>query len=206
MKPNEAHRPAQPRRRRAIAVGLAACGLAVCSLSFYSQYPPCAGYGAPAASAYVLPYPAGEAYPLYQGNCTLGGHHGPYRYSYDFLMPVGATVTAARAGVVAEILQGPETPGAIDNWVKVMHADGTIAAYSHLLRALVAIGDAVETGDVIGLSGNTGRTGGTPHLHFHVTACSEPVSCGTLPVTFRNAGAGPGPLPTGAVYPALGLP
>jgi murein DD-endopeptidase MepM/ murein hydrolase activator NlpD len=67
----------------------------------------------------------------------------------------------------------------------------------------VRIGDGVAAGDVLGLSGNTGRTGGTPHLHFHVTPCSEPVRCGTVPVTFRNAGA-PGALRGGAVYLAAG--
>jgi murein DD-endopeptidase MepM/ murein hydrolase activator NlpD len=189
-------------RRRFVLLGLGAVVLAFCGLSLYSQYPPCGGYADPADSPYVLPYPVGEAYPLYQGNCTLGGHHGPYRYSYDFLLPVGAAVTAARAGVVVELLQGPETPGDVDNWVKVQHADGTLAAYSHLLRPLVHIGDAVKAGDPLGLSGNTGRTGGVPHLHFHLTACSEPIRCGTLPLTFRNAGV-PGPLQEGEVYGAL---
>jgi murein DD-endopeptidase MepM/ murein hydrolase activator NlpD len=193
----------QPRRRRLIALGLAGCILALGGLSFYSQYPPCGGYPGWEASPYVLPYPVRDAYRLHQGNCTFGGHHGPFRYSYDFLMPVGSTVTAARAGVVVEILQGPEEPGNIDNWVKIRHADGTIAAYSHLLRALVRIGDVVEAGDPLGLSGNTGRTGGVPHLHFHVTTCSEPVSCGTLPVTFRNAGANSARLRGGQVYQAL---
>jgi murein DD-endopeptidase MepM/ murein hydrolase activator NlpD len=144
----------------------------------------------------------GEAYALYQPNCTFGGHHGPYRYSYDFLLPVGATVTAARTGVVIEIFHGSEEPGGMDNWVKVQHADGTLAAYSHLLRPLVRLGARVQAGDPVALSGNTGRTGGVPHLHFHLAACSEPVSCGTLPVTFRNAGA-PGPLRGGQVYRAL---
>jgi murein DD-endopeptidase MepM/ murein hydrolase activator NlpD len=189
-------------RRRFVMLGLMACMLALGGLSFYSEFPPCGGYADWAASPYVLPYPAGAAYPLYQGNCTFGGHHGAFRYSYDFLMPIGSTVTAARAGVVVGILQGPEEPGNIDNWVKIQHADRTIAAYSHLLRALVHVGDGVQAGDVIGLSGNTGRTGGVPHLHFHLTACSEPVSCGTLPVTFRNAGAGANRLRDGGVYRA----
>jgi hypothetical protein len=190
-----------PPRRRFVLLALGASLLGLCGLSLYSQYPPCGGYLDPDQSPYVLPYPVGETYALHQGNCTLGGHHGPYRYSYDFLLPVGATVTAARAGVVVEILQGPETPGGSDNWVKVQHADDTLAAYSHLLRPLVRIGDVVQAGDPLGLSGNTGRTGGVPHLHFHLTACSEPARCGTLPLTFHNAGAS-GPLRGGQVYSA----
>jgi murein DD-endopeptidase MepM/ murein hydrolase activator NlpD len=53
------------------------------------------------------------------------------------------------------------------------------------------VGQAVQAGDLLGLSGNTGQTGGVPHLHFHVATCSEPVSCGTLPITFRNTRANP---------------
>ena len=106
-------------------------------------------------------------------------------------MPVGTTVTAAREGVVAEIRMksrdGQSGEGE-SNWVKIRHADNTIAAYSHLTEhgALVRPGDRVEAGQPIGLSGNSGNTGGLPHLHFHLCPCSERVDCGTLPITFRN--------------------
>jgi murein DD-endopeptidase MepM/ murein hydrolase activator NlpD len=184
-------------------LGFVACAVMVAGLSVYSQYPPCGGYPERAASPYVLPYPAGDAYPLHQANCTLGGHHGVYRYSYDFLLPIGATVTAARGGVVAAVLDGFEDGGATENWVKIEHADGTLAAYSHLHSLLVVIGQRVEAGQPIGLSGNTGRTGGVPHLHFHISTCSEPMSCGTLPVSFRNADPAGDRLRAGQVYRAL---
>ena len=79
------------------------------------------------------------------------------------------------------------------NWVKIRHEDGTMAAYSHLTAGgvLVKVGDPIVAGQLIGLSGNTGNTGGLPHLHFHVCPCSEPVDCGTLPVTFRNTDPNP---------------
>jgi septal ring factor EnvC (AmiA/AmiB activator) len=106
-------------------------------------------------------------------------------------MPIGMTVTAARNGVVAEIRMkfrdGQRGEGE-PNWVKIRHADGTIVAYSHLSEhgALVKIGDHVVAGQPIGFSGNTGNTGGLPHLYLHLCTCSEPVDCGTLPVSFRN--------------------
>lgn len=192
------------RRRRAALLGLMA-GLALCALSLYSQFPGCGGYPAWESSPYVLPFPVGEAYPIHQGNCSYGGHRGVYRYSYDFLMPIGSKVTAARAGVVIEILDGAVDGGGYDNWVKVQHADQTIAAYSHLHSLAVGIGDEVAAGDPIGLSGNTGQTGGVPHLHFHATTCSEPVHCGTLPVTFANTDPNPRGLQAGRRYTALGL-
>ena len=147
-------------------------------------------------SSYVLPFPAGAGYYVSQGNCSNGGHQGPYQYAYDFVMPPGTTVTAARAGVVAEIqgkFQNGDNTVGHENWVKIRHADGTIAAYSHLSPngALVKIGDHVVAGQPIALSGNTGNTGGLPHLHFHLCPCSEPVDCGTLPVTFRNTEPNP---------------
>jgi murein DD-endopeptidase MepM/ murein hydrolase activator NlpD len=80
------------------------------------------------------------------------------------------------------------------NWVKIRHADDTIAAYSHLTArgSLVHVGERVVAGQPIGLSGNTGNTGGLPHLHFHVSRCPEPTdACGTLPVTFRNTDPNP---------------
>jgi murein DD-endopeptidase MepM/ murein hydrolase activator NlpD len=123
-------------------------------------------------------------------------------------MPIGTTVTAARAGVVAEIrmkFRDGQPGEGESNWVKIRHADGTIAAYSHLTEkgALVRIGDPVVAGQPIGLSGNTGNTGGLPHLHFHVCPCSEPVDCGTLPVTFRNADPEPTGLRAKRKYMAL---
>ena len=75
-------------------------------------------------------------------------------------MPVGTIVTAARAGIVAEIRiksrDGQSGEGE-SNWVKIRHADNTIAAYSHLTErgALVKPGDRVEAGQPIGLSGNS---------------------------------------------------
>ena len=162
------------------------------------------------ASAYVLPYPAGSSYYVSQANCSSGGHRGPYQYAYDFVMPVGTPVTAARAGVVAEIrmkFRDGQSGEGESNWVKIRHADDTIAAYSHLTEhgALVGIGDRVEAGQPIGLSGNSGNTGGLPHLHFHLCPCSEPVDCGTLPVTFRNTDSNSGGLAPRRNYLALPL-
>jgi len=147
-------------------------------------------------SPYVLPFPVGKNVFVNQANCSTGGHQGPYKYSYDFVMPIGTVVTAAREGVVAEIrmkFHNGQPGEGQSNWVKIRHDDGTIAAYSHLTEngALVKIGDHVVAGEPIGLSGNTGNTGGLPHLHFHLSNCSEPVDCGTLPVTFRNTDANP---------------
>jgi murein DD-endopeptidase MepM/ murein hydrolase activator NlpD len=169
---------------------------------------PCGPFPDWQTSPYVLPYPVGLSYFVSQSNCTNGGHQGSYKYSYDFSMPIRTLVTAAREGTVTDIrvkFRDGQRGENESNWVKIVHTDGTIAAYSHLTAdgALVKIGDRVAAGQPIGLSGNTGNTGGLPHLHFHVAPCSEPVRCGTLPVTFRNADANPEGLHGKRFYVAL---
>jgi murein DD-endopeptidase MepM/ murein hydrolase activator NlpD len=47
------------------------------------------------------------------------------------------------------------------------------------------MGDEIKAGQVIGLSGNTGFSGG-PHLHFHVCVPIDAKKFRTLPVKFRT--------------------
>jgi murein DD-endopeptidase MepM/ murein hydrolase activator NlpD len=55
------------------------------------------------------------------------------------------------------------------NHIIIRHSDGTLAKYWHLIKegAFVEVGDDVNKGQVIGLSGNTGYSA-FPHLHFKV--------------------------------------
>lgn len=187
---------------------IATVGVAIALAVSISPHEACGPFPDWQASPYVLPYPVGSAYYVSQANCSTGGHQGAYRYAYDFSMPIGTTITAARAGIVAEIrmkFRDGQPGEGESNWIKIRHSDNTIAAYSHLTEhgALVKIGDRVEAGQPIGLSGNSGNTGGLPHLHFHICPCSEPVDCGTLPVTFRNADPNPRGLAPHRQYRAL---
>jgi murein DD-endopeptidase MepM/ murein hydrolase activator NlpD len=140
-----------------------------------------------------------------QGNCTTGGHRGRYKHSFDFAMPIGTVVTAARAGTVTFVEErfGDDTTTiAENNFIVLRHNDGLFTAYSHLTPdgALVEVGDVVAAGDPIARSGNSGYTGGFPHLHFHLETCG---TCFTAPITFRNTLANPNGLQQGESYPAL---
>jgi len=82
-------------------------------------------------------------------------------YGLDLDGRTGEPVRAANRGVVA--LVGDFFYGGIS--VYVHHGDGILTVYHHLSRALVAAGDTVEHGQLIGRVGATGRVTG-PHLHW----------------------------------------
>ena len=79
----------------------------------------------------------------------------------DFDGDVGDSVLATNRGVVvyAGALYFNGTTVFID------HGAGLLSAYLHLSRVLVAPGDTVSAGQLIGLVGATGRVTG-PHLHW----------------------------------------
>ena len=120
------------------------------------------------------------------------GHNG-----IDLAASVGTPIKASLSGTV----QGTGNtdaacPGAsYGKWILLRHANGLSTLYAHLSSIQVSSGQSVSTGDLIGLSGNTGYSTG-PHLHFAVYA-SKAVSivsrqskaCGTtmtLPVSPQN--------------------
>ena len=173
---------------------------------------PCLGranFGDPQNSKYILPYPVGNAYPVYQSYCwSTGGHRN--QLAYDFTMPIGDTVISSRGGIVREVKEDSPDDGqgyGEHNRIYIQHEDGTSAFYAHLKQYSVAveIGDTVEVGQYIALSGNSGQSG-EPHLHIGVYENYPPVEGVDVPINFRNA---QGPLDSrnglirGEIYVAL---
>jgi len=169
-------------------------------------------FGDPAQSPYVLPYPVGKSYRLIQGYCySYGGHRN--QLAYDFGIPIGDDVVAARAGVVRKVRDdvaddGSESDAGRHNHILIQHDDGTVAFYGHLKQGgiTVKIGDRVAAGQRIAASGNSGNTKGEPHLHFGVYQAWPAVEGFDVAVNFRNA-RGPltdiGGLLAGNVFEAL---
>jgi murein DD-endopeptidase MepM/ murein hydrolase activator NlpD len=81
----------------------------------------------------------------------------------DLAVPVGSDVLATGGGVVREVGQD----SAYGLYVLIQHPRGYQSMYGHLSRILVARSDVVRAGQVIALSGNTGRST-APHLHFEI--------------------------------------
>lgn len=161
----------------------------------------CGNYPDYLTSAYKLPYAAGTAHNVGQANCSGFTHYGQSRYAYDFDMPIGTSIRAARAGTVVDVVESKtDGNGCADgeNRVKIMHADGTVAGYYHLTKdgALVNVGDTVTQGQDIGRSGNTGCST-DPHLHFEVAGGD-----GSIAITFSNTLANPNGLRPGTSYTA----
>lgn len=159
------------------------------------------------SSSYRLPYPVGASFLVTQGNCTSFSHQDTLQFAYDFDMPIGTLVTAARQGIVV-FVEESYSDGDGDFWhsnvVQISHEDATTATYAHLTRggALVEVGDSVRAGQPIARSGNTGYTLGQPHLHLDVAPCPSWWTCGTVPLTFSNTDPNPNGLQAGAFYSA----
>jgi len=89
----------------------------------------------------------------------------------DFSLPVGTPVRVTGDGVVKAVQQ----QRGFGKVVKVDHGDGVVTLYAHLDATLVERGARVARGDVIGRSGNSGRSS-APHLHYEVRIGGRPVN------------------------------
>jgi len=143
-----------------------------------------------AAARYVLPFDSAAPRQLSQGNGGRSSHQGKLRYAFDFRLPVGEPVVAARAGKVVSVVDEYDRGGPVKslmdkaNAVIVLHDDGSFASYVHLSKgAEVEEGDEVEAGDRLGRSGNTGYTT-EPHLHFAVWVLDGAGEAMTVPIRF----------------------
>lgn len=133
---------------------------------------------------YTLPFEHRKKVFLVQGYESMFSHKG--ERALDFKVKTGTKICAARGGVViatrADSDEGGLKPDNLSdgNYIFIRHDDGSEANYWHFKKegVLVNVGDTIKTGQVIGLSGNTGYSA-FPHLHFEVR--------GTDPATGKYA-------------------
>lgn len=97
---------------------------------------------------------------------SSGTHNG-----VDFRASIGTPVKAVLSGTVMGIGNTDEQKGCYSygKWVLIKHSNGLASLYSHFDLIKVVTGQTVETGQIIGYSGQTGYATG-PHLHLTVYA------------------------------------
>lgn len=87
------------------------------------------------------------------------GHTG-----MDLAVPTGTPIRAALPGTVTV---STYNRGGYGYYIMIDHGDGLSTLYGHCSQLLASVGRIVNAGDVVALSGSTGRSTG-PHLHFEV--------------------------------------
>lgn len=138
---------------------------------------------------YTLPFEHKKKVFLIQAYESMFSHKG--ERALDFKVKNGTKVCAARGGVVTAVRKDSDKGGlkpdnlSDGNYILIQHADGTIANYWHFKKegVLINVGDTVKTGQLIGLSGNTGYSA-FPHLHFEVQGYDASGNYVQLPTRF----------------------
>ncbi len=82
---------------------------------------------------------------------------------HDYIGGSGAPIVATAPGTVRFVGR----KGAYGRTVEIDHGYGYITRYAHLKKTFVKRGQTVETGEIIGGMGSTGRSTAT-HLHYEV--------------------------------------
>lgn len=183
------------RFRVGVLMVIAACGGSAAGLVPEATEDCEESFGDPSTSAYLLPWRVGRTYEVIQSYCPSNpdwGHHG--WYAYDFDLATGDTVLASRAGRVRFIREDQPDIGRRcgvggENMAVIQHDDGSVMHYVHFTTdgVLVDVGDRVEQGQPIALSGNSGCSSG-PHLH--VVLFPDATDYGRTasePFNYRNA-------------------
>lgn len=121
------------------------------------------GYGRPLKNLYVTSSYGNRRDPF----------HGEIRFhsGIDFRCKPGTPVYSVKPGKV--IYSG--FSGNYGKLVIIKHDTKYSSYYGHLHRSNVKINQLVKKGQVIGFSGNTGRSTG-PHLHFEIRQNGRPVN------------------------------
>ncbi len=99
-------------------------------------------------------------------NDTLKGYHS----GTDYRAKIGTPIKASNDGVVVLVKKRFYSGGT----VILDHGHAIYTCYYHMSKFNVIDGQSVKKGDIIGLSGNSGRVTG-PHLHFSARVSGEQV-------------------------------
>ena len=130
------------------------------------------GYIWPVDSRYITSTVGGRTSP---GGVGSTNHKGTDIGRVGYTSPI----YASKAGTVI-VSQYSNSYG---NYVVISHGSGNTTLYGHMSSRKVQVGQYVNQGDVIGITGSTGNSTG-PHLHFEITENGQrvnPLSHGAEP-------------------------
>ncbi len=99
-------------------------------------------------------------------------HHGKFHSGIDFTGAHGTPIHCSGDGIVITAAYSSTGYG---NQVIIDHGFGYKTRYAHMSKVMVAEGDRVKRGQVIGAMGSSGRSTGT-HLHYEVLVKNQPVN------------------------------
>jgi murein DD-endopeptidase MepM/ murein hydrolase activator NlpD len=100
---------------------------------------------------------------VYGNKRVFNGQLKSYHNGVDFRAPPGTPAAAANTGIV-RLAKNLFYSG---NAVIIDHGTNIFTIYGHLSKIKVAAGQRIEKGQLIGLTGATGRVSG-PHLHWGI--------------------------------------
>lgn len=93
-----------------------------------------------------------------------GMRRGRMHHGIDIPSPMGTKIVASDSG---KVIYSASKISGYGRMTIIAHEDDYLTVYAHNTKNLFKEGDYVKKGDVIALSGKTGRVTG-PHLHFEV--------------------------------------
>ena len=133
-------------------------------VSVVLQYYPY-GYAVPGTGSegYIWPLPGYTRISSPFGYRICPYHGRELHGGVDLPAPLGTNILAAQGGTVVVSTYG----SSCGNHVTISHPDGSRTMYCHMSARLVAVGDTVSQGQIIGRVGSTGNSTGN-HLHFEV--------------------------------------
>lgn len=100
----------------------------------------------------------------------ITGRISPHK-GIDFAMPTGTPILATSDGEITRVSNHPFA----GKYLEIKHDGRYVTRYLHLNRIKVRRGQRVKRGEVIALSGNSGRSTG-PHLHYELHVNGRPVN------------------------------
>ena len=118
--------------------------------------PPTPGLGIPQN------WPLDETGYITRGQVKAGGRDEAHP-GIDIAVSTGSLVRASGGAIVQQAGEDPE----YGHYVLLDHANEYQTMYGHLSRIIVTANATVAPGEVIGLTGNSGRST-APHLHFEI--------------------------------------